>query len=138
MKIGELAELTGLAPSKIRFYESIGLLKAVKRQSNGYRSYPPEAAVILSMIVRAQDAGFSLEELSALLPADLTQWDHTSIVTAIRQKIHDVEALRARLDSNLVQLREVLHEIEAKPADVDCADNAKRLLTEYGLVTKED
>ncbi|EOV9321751.1 MerR family DNA-binding transcriptional regulator [Vibrio parahaemolyticus] len=27
MKIGELAQKTGLAPSRIRFYERIGLLK---------------------------------------------------------------------------------------------------------------
>jgi len=32
MKIGELAQRTGLAASRIRFYESIGLLKLVERQ----------------------------------------------------------------------------------------------------------
>ena len=37
MKIGELARRSGLAASTIRFYESKGLLKAVSRQSNGYR-----------------------------------------------------------------------------------------------------
>ncbi len=31
MKIGELAERTGLATSRIRFYERIGLLKSVER-----------------------------------------------------------------------------------------------------------
>lgn len=39
MKIGELAERTGLNPSRIRFYESIGLLKMVGRQANGYRRW---------------------------------------------------------------------------------------------------
>ncbi|WP_335916811.1 MerR family transcriptional regulator [Shewanella chilikensis] len=29
MKIGELAQKTGLAPSQIRFHESMGLLKTV-------------------------------------------------------------------------------------------------------------
>lgn len=42
MKIGELAKRSGLAASRIRFYEKIGLLKTVKRSANGYRSYPPE------------------------------------------------------------------------------------------------
>lgn len=36
MKIGELAQQTGLTTSKIRFYERIGLLKTVDRRSNGY------------------------------------------------------------------------------------------------------
>jgi hypothetical protein len=37
MKIGELAERTGLAPSKIRFYEAHGLIAPVQRQANGIR-----------------------------------------------------------------------------------------------------
>jgi len=37
MKIGELAERTGLAPSKIRFYEAHGLIAPVQRRANGYR-----------------------------------------------------------------------------------------------------
>lgn len=38
MKIGELAQKTGLAPSRIRFYERIGLLKTVTRKANGTAS----------------------------------------------------------------------------------------------------
>ena len=73
MKIGELAALTGLNPSRIRFYESIGLLKMVERQANGYRRYPPEAVLVLNLITTAQKAGFSLDELRGLLPDDLSQ-----------------------------------------------------------------
>ena len=36
MRIGELAQRSGLAPSRIRFYERIGLLKLVQRRANGY------------------------------------------------------------------------------------------------------
>ncbi|WP_443111535.1 MerR family DNA-binding transcriptional regulator [Burkholderia sp. FERM BP-3421] len=45
MKIGELAERTGLTPSRIRFYERIGLLTAVERQTNGYRAYSSDAVL---------------------------------------------------------------------------------------------
>ncbi|WP_233999519.1 MerR family transcriptional regulator [Pseudoalteromonas sp. T1lg22] len=76
MKIGELAKRTGLAASKIRFYEDIGLLQLVERKANGYRSYPPEAEVVLKLIVDGQKAGFSLDELRQLLPADLENWQH--------------------------------------------------------------
>ncbi|MEL0028176.1 MAG: MerR family DNA-binding transcriptional regulator, partial [Perlucidibaca sp.] len=41
MNIGELATLTGLTRSRIRFYESKGLLTTVERADNGYRSYQP-------------------------------------------------------------------------------------------------
>lgn len=41
MKIGVLAELTDLAPSHIRFYEKIGLLRAANRKADGCQSYLP-------------------------------------------------------------------------------------------------
>ncbi|MCA6064213.1 MerR family transcriptional regulator [Thalassolituus marinus] len=133
MKIGELAEATGLAASRIRFYEKIGLLRSVHRQSNGYRSYPPEAVTFLQLITSAQQAGFTLDELRALLPADLSQWDHGSLVDAMRTKLADIEALQQRLAVSRAQLLEVLHEIESKPADMNCADNARRVLTQFGM-----
>jgi DNA-binding transcriptional MerR regulator len=58
MKIGDLAKLTGLTASTIRFYEAKGLLKSVARQSNGYREYPLEAVSVLSIIINAQQTGF--------------------------------------------------------------------------------
>lgn len=64
MKVGELAKLSGLAPSRIRFYEASGLLKSVTRRANGYREYAPETVWILEIITGAQSAGFSLDEIA--------------------------------------------------------------------------
>lgn len=133
MKIGELSERTGLAPSRIRFYERIGLLKTVKRQSNGYRDYPKEAVMVLELITTAQDAGFSLDELSSLLPSDLENWNHSFLLNALQQKIKDIEDMQAKLAINKAQLLEVLNEIQAKPDDMDCATNAKRVLLQFGF-----
>ncbi|WP_218673453.1 MerR family transcriptional regulator [Chromobacterium haemolyticum] len=72
MKIGELAKRAGMAASAIRFYEAKGLLKIASRQANGYRDYPPEALTLLTIINDAQQAGFSLEEIKRLLPADVS------------------------------------------------------------------
>lgn len=134
MKIGELAEQTGLAPSRIRFYERIGLLKAVTRQANGYRTYPVEAVTILQLISTAQQAGFSLDELKSLLPPDLEDWNHSSLLEALKQKVKDIEEMQSKLAESKAQLLEVLEEIEAKPDDMDCATNAKRVLSQFGLV----
>ncbi|WP_370619933.1 MerR family transcriptional regulator [Mumia qirimensis] len=38
MRVGELADRTGVAPRMLRYYEEQGLL-AASRQDNGYRSY---------------------------------------------------------------------------------------------------
>lgn len=128
MKIGELAERSGLAPSRIRFYESIGLLK-VERRPNGYRTYPPEAAMVLELITTAQKAGFSLDEIRALLPGGQEHWEHGALTQALRRKVADIEALEARLAQSKAQLVALIADIEAKPDDIDCATNARRILS---------
>ncbi len=132
MNIGELAKKTGLAPSKIRFYEKIGLLKTVKRKANGYRTYPPEAVTVLEMITTGQQAGFSLDELGSLLPADLSQWNHDQLLKTLKQKVEDLEEIERRIASNKARLLEVLKEIEAKPENMDCATNAERVMSQFG------
>lgn len=135
MNIGELAKQTGLTSSKIRFYESIGLLKLVDRRSNGYRTYPAEAMTVLNLITLAQRAGFSLDEIRALLPADLEHWDHSALVNALTRKVADIEALEARLSQTKAHLRHLLDEIQSRPDDIDCLANARRILSalhEYG------
>ncbi|MCG8317014.1 MAG: MerR family transcriptional regulator [Pseudomonadales bacterium] len=133
MKIGELAERTGLATSKIRFYESIGLLKMVKRKQNGYRTYPPEAITVLTLITKAQKAGFSLDELRTLLPEDFDKWDHGSLMKALEQKVHDIEEIQKKLAESKELLLEVQAQIQARPVDMDCSDNAKRVLDHFGV-----
>lgn len=129
MKIGELAKRSGLAPSRIRFYESIGLLKTVERRPNGYRTYPPQAATILELIATAQRAGFSLDEIRTLLPSDLEQWEHDALISALRRKVADIEALETRLAQSKAHLNRLIGEIEARPNDIDCAANARRVLS---------
>ena len=128
MKIGELAKRSGLTHSRIRFYESIGLLKTVERRPNGYRTYPPEAVVMLDLIATAQKAGFSLDEIRTLLPGDLEQWEHGALIAALRRKVADIEALERRLEQSKKQLVALIADIEARPDDIDCAANARRVL----------
>jgi DNA-binding transcriptional MerR regulator len=136
MRIGELARRTGLAPSRIRFYERVGLL-TVERQADGYRSYSEEAVLALRLVTTAQRAGFSLDELRALLPRGLDAWAHGDLIGTLRGKVRDIEALQAQLAQSRAHLLELMAQIEAKPADMDCATNAKRLLSEMQLGAQE-
>ena len=135
MKIGELARRSGLAASTLRFYESKGLLTAVDRQSNGYRSYPPEALAVLSIISDAQQAGFSLDEIKQVLPEDMSSWRHDALMAALRKKIADIESLEVRLARNKAHLLSLMQLIDAKPEDVDCKDNAARIMQGIGIST---
>jgi len=128
MKIGELAKLTGLAASRIRFYESAGLLHAVARQANGYRDYPSETASVLEIIDSAQRAGFSLEQIRHLLPLGNGSWDHDELLVALKAKVIEIEALQERLKQNKAQLLMAIDSIEARPEGINCADNRIRVL----------
>lgn len=130
MNIGELAKRTGLTQSRIRFYEREGLLTTVERRPNGYRAYPPEAVMVLEVIASAQRAGFSLEEIRRLLPPDLTNWEHDALMSALRGRVADIEALEARLAESKAQLTALIDLIESKPDDIDCATNARRVLSQ--------
>ncbi|MBY9067636.1 MerR family transcriptional regulator [Hyphomonas sp. WL0036] len=128
MQIGELAKRSGITHSRIRFYESIGLLKSVSRRSNGYRSYPPEALLLLDLIASAQKAGFSLDEIKSLIPPDLQNWEHDALIGALKRKISEIEALQARLARSKFHLMGLIREIEAKSEGLDCSENASRLI----------
>ncbi|WP_322085085.1 MerR family transcriptional regulator [Burkholderia sp. BCC1999] len=129
MKIGELSERTGLTPSRIRFYERIGLLTLVEREANGYRTYPQEAVTVLDLITAAQKADFSLDEIRTLIPSDFARWQCGSLLDALCRKVQDIEALEARLARSKAHVVALIAGIGAKPDTVDCATNAKQLLS---------
>lgn len=128
MRIGELAERSGLTASRIRFYESSGLISAVRRKANGYREYAPEALLSLEIITSAQNAGFSLDEIRLLLPPDLNSWQRDELLTGLKHKVAEIEALQERLAQSRGQLLVVIQNIEAMPVGMNCADNTKRVL----------
>jgi Cu(I)-responsive transcriptional regulator len=67
MNIGEAANLSGVAPKNIRYYESIGLIGPAKRAANGYRAYDETDVRLLGFVNRARSLGFSVKEVSGLL-----------------------------------------------------------------------
>ncbi|KVH40112.1 MerR family transcriptional regulator [Burkholderia cepacia] len=128
MKIGELARVSGIAASRIRFYEASGLLEPARRQANGYREYGPEALTRLAIIDRAQRAGFALDEIRAVLPPDLGAWPRDELLVALRHKVDEIALLERRLAQNRQHLETLIDEIENKPAGEDCAGAAQRML----------
>lgn len=66
LAIGEIARRAGIQPSALRYYESIGLMPAPKR-INGRRRYDAQTVQLLHVIQLAQQAGFTIAEIQALL-----------------------------------------------------------------------
>lgn len=67
ISIGQLAKAAGVGVETVRFYERKGLLDAPARKDSGYRQYDDDAVERLRFIRRAQEVGFTLEEIQDLL-----------------------------------------------------------------------
>lgn len=67
MRIGEVAEATGISVEALRFYERRGLLGRPARTASGYRAYDETVLERLAFIKRAQAIGFSLDEIADIL-----------------------------------------------------------------------
>lgn len=98
MKIGELAQQTGVAIDTVRYYERQGLLPAPARRPSGYRSYQSADVGRLRFVRRAKALGFTLEEIRELLElSGHREDDMGSLKAAAEHKLADVEAKLSEL-----------------------------------------
>ena len=101
MKIGELAKRTGMATSKIRFYESAGLLGDVQRKENGFRTYDEQSLVTLTFIQDAQKAGFDLVAIRNMLPQQLpipkSERAQQQLLKRLQERVKAIESVQVRL-----------------------------------------
>jgi MerR family copper efflux transcriptional regulator len=67
MKIGELADKTGLSLHTIRHYDEVGLLKPSARSEGGFRLYTDQDLDRLMLIRRMKPLGFSIDDMTELL-----------------------------------------------------------------------
>jgi MerR family mercuric resistance operon transcriptional regulator len=70
MRTSDLAGRAGVNTETLRYYERRGLLSKPPRTPGGYRDYPATAVELLRFIKRAQELGFTLDEVEELLHLD--------------------------------------------------------------------
>jgi len=70
MRTSELARQAGVNPETLRYYERRGLLDEPPRTPTRYRDYPATALGLLRFIKRAQQLGFTLDDVEELLHLD--------------------------------------------------------------------
>jgi DNA-binding transcriptional MerR regulator len=130
MLIGELARRSGLSASRIRFYETKGLI-SVDRLANGYRAYSTKALVALNIITGAQDAGFTLSEIRRLLPGDRSRRHDAALLGTLRKKVDDIRVMEKRLTQTRLQVEALIADIEDRPEGLSCEANTDRLLRRF-------
>jgi MerR family mercuric resistance operon transcriptional regulator len=67
MRTSELAAKVGVNAETLRYYERRGLLTQPPRTPGGYRDYPAGTVELLRFIKRAQELGFTLDEVEELV-----------------------------------------------------------------------
>jgi MerR family redox-sensitive transcriptional activator SoxR len=96
LSIGEVAREANISASAIRFYERSGLLPEAERVS-GKRRFGPDAVRRLGIIEIAKQAGFSLDEVRALLDSiDSGTPAHEELRALAARKLPEVEVLLER------------------------------------------
>lgn len=132
MRIGELATASGVSTSRIRFYETAGLLIPDGRTEAGYRTYGEPALRALRIIEQAQLAGFTLAEIKALLPPSPGNWNREELLVALRRKLTAIEDMRQQLSRSERRLRAVIDDIDATPVNASCAETEDRIIAKAG------
>ncbi len=127
MKIGELAESSGVTAKTIRYYEEIGLLPPAEREANGYRLYDRGALQRLRFVQHAQAAGLSLKEIMQVL---MIRFEGRPPCVHVRELLcHHLEqigARRAELRATRRELQDLARHAETVdpascPEDVICS-----------------
>ena len=116
MKIGELADKTGMASSAIRYYEQSGLLPKPERGANGYRDYSEAAVERLRRIQMAQSLGFSLDAIRSVF-ASHEELSKDDLLRKLDDRLQEIEQLMDTLreqQQHLVALRTTLRETWAE------------------------
>lgn len=67
LTIGNLARAAGVGVETVRYYQRRGLVEEPSKPLGRHRRYAPEAARRIRFIKRAQQLGFTLEEVTSLL-----------------------------------------------------------------------
>lgn len=119
MRIGVVAQHSGLSTTTIRYYEDIGLMPPPARAPNGYRDYAPAAVERLRFISDAQDSGLTLAEIASIL--ELRAKGEATCRHTIELLERHLEDVERRIES-LIASRDVYARLIARARTLDPAD----------------
>lgn len=98
--VKQLADLAGVSPRTLHYYDQIGLLSPSSYGDNGYRRYDDEAVLRLQQILFFRELDFSLAELKAII--DGPAFD----------RLHALQSHRRALEGRIGRLNELIRTID--------------------------
>jgi Hg(II)-responsive transcriptional regulator len=116
--IGHLARRAGVGVETVRYYQQRKLLP-VPAKNGAYRRYPAHLADSIRFIKRAQELGFSLDEIAQLLSLH-DGGNRISIRNLAAARLREIESKLADLQRMKGALRHLVDECEHTGADQPC------------------
>ena len=103
--IGAIARQAGVNIETLRYYERQGVVAKPPRTGSNYRIYPQDTVRRIRFVKRAQELGFSLKEIKALLALRASRGSKCEDVRRqalrkideIEEKIRSLEAMKTVL-----------------------------------------
>ena len=112
LKIGELADFSGISTKALRVYEKMELIKPVKvDEETGYRYYSPDQVKDVEALLEWKDMGFSLKEIQILFSAKYSG--------AIIEKTTLEEIMQFYVNAKKKEWQEKIWIAEAKIGEID-------------------
>lgn len=119
MRIGQLADATGVTASTLRFYERRGLLPSPQRTQAGYRNYPARAIDRVAFIRRVQACGLTLTHIAEILAVrDDGHAPCRHLAGLVDTRLEDID----RRIANLTRIRDELHQLRNRLDRLDPRD----------------
>ena len=119
MRIQQAARAAGVGAQTLRYYEQRGLIPRVGRRASGYRDYTDEQVRVVRFIRRAQELGFTLEEIGELLKLRGVRSPRASVRTVAERRLADLDVRIA----DLTRMRDALQVLSHRCAcgeDPEC------------------
>ncbi len=101
MNIKQAAEMFNLTVDTLRYYERVGIIPPVSRNSSGYRDYKTKDLNWVYLVKNLRNAGLSIESLIEF-----------STLTQLRDKQNVEDAQKHILKEQLVELDKKLEEMQ--------------------------
>lgn len=117
MKISEIAEQFNISSHTLRYYEKIGLIDPVSKNSSGIREYTEHEVGRIKFIICMRSAGLSLENIQKYLEL-IDEGEHTRPVrldllleqrSELVSRINELDGLLSYLDNKIQNYKEKLN-----------------------------
>jgi len=118
LRIGQLAQATGVSAKTVRYYEQVGVLPPAQRAKNGYRLYSAADVQRLRFIRNARRLDFSLDDLREVVALrDRGEAPCNYVAHLLQQKAAEIEEQIQQLQALQQDLQQLVAQVDNLPDD---------------------